>query len=129
MRHLLSPLAETMAQCHEEARVQEIVLGPNGDSFSIVTEKGPDGGERLSLPVAELPRLMVALLRAGEMLERPLTFPVMKGSVALWGDAFVFTVTLVDGAAMTFELDRASAGGLLETLTTAFHCSPPSPTH
>jgi hypothetical protein len=89
----------------------------------------------VSLPADELPRLIVALLRTAQLLERrrgsdrSLIFPIEKGSIALWQDDFIFCVTLTEGASMTFQLGRASAASLFEALTTAFHCPTPSATH
>jgi hypothetical protein len=121
----------------EASRLTEIAIAPDGGSFSIVADNPDAGSEHVSLSANEVPRLIVALLRTAELLERErggeraLIFPIEKGSIALWEGDFVFRVTLTAGASMTFQLGRASAASLFEALSTAFHCPtfPPSATH
>jgi hypothetical protein len=128
MRQISNAHSEDPMNLREASRVTEIAVAPDGGSFSIVAEDAADRSAHVSLPADELPRLIVALLRTAELLERErggdrsLTFPIEKGSIALWGDDFVFRVTLTAGASMTFQLGRASAASLFEALTTAFHC-------
>ncbi len=128
MRHIVNSRSEDPMNMREASRVTEIAVAPDGGSFSIVAENGADGSAQVSLSADELPRLLVALLRTAELLERgrrgdlALIFPIEKGSIALWGDDFIFRVTLTEDASMTLQLSRASAASLFEALTTAFHC-------
>ncbi len=128
MRYMINARSEDPMNRHEGLRVAEIAVAPDGGSFSIIAENGTEGSAQVSLTADELPRLIVALLRTAEFLERgrgddrSLVFPIEKGSIALWENDFVFRVTLTEGASMTFQLGRASAASLFEALTTAFHC-------
>ena len=129
MHQTISAPCEGSMNMPEVSRVNEIDIAQDGGSFSIVVRNGTNGPEQGSLLAGELPRLIVALLRTAEMLERvrgndrSLAFPIEKGSIALWDNAFVFRVTLTEGASMTFQLSRAAAGSLFEALATAFRCS------
>lgn len=134
---IVNARSEDPVNMREVSRVTEIAVALDGRSFSIVAEEGTAGAAQVSLPADELPRLIVALLRTAQLLERrrggdrSLIFPIEKGSIALWQDDFIFCVTLTEGVSMTFQLGRASAASLFEALTTAFHCPSllPSATH
>jgi hypothetical protein len=132
MRHTVNAYSEdsmNMPELPEASRVNEIDIAQDGGSFSIVVRNGTNGPAQVSLRAGELPRLIVALLRTAEMLERvrgderSLAFQIEKGSIALWEDAFVFRVTLTEGASMMFQLSRAAAASLFEALAVAFHSS------
>src|SRR5689334_6515606 len=91
---LLSPL-RVAANCHAEGnrgismkhlfcdRIAEIGVADDGSQFKIVAGDSLTSRE-LALPSAELPRLLVGLLRAGEFLSRTginvrMAFPVEEG--------------------------------------------------
>jgi hypothetical protein len=128
MRDMINARSESPMNRHETPRVAQTAVAPDGGSFSIVTENGAAGSTQVALTADELPRPIVALLHAVELLarrrgdDRSLIFPIEKGSIAMWESDFVFRVTLTAGARTTFQLGRSSAASLLEALATAFHC-------
>ncbi len=133
MGHANNLVPQIQSTSSEPSRVVEIGVAPDGASFSILAGGAVTGPAEVLLPSEEIPRLIVALLRAAALSQRasghnnPLVFPVETGALALWGREFVFTVTLTEGADMTFRLDHDSAAALLQALTMAFLC--PSLTH
>jgi hypothetical protein len=126
MRHAINDVLQSQAANRDPARVSEVAIAPDGCSFSIVA--GPDGRQpaELWLDSEEIPRLIVALLRTAELSQRTrwhdltLVFPIEKGSITRCDDEFIFTVSVADGANMSFQLDAGSAAGLLQALTAAF---------
>jgi hypothetical protein len=129
MHHAINSHSDDSMNAPEASRVNEIDIAQDGASFSITVPNGANGPAQVSLVAGELPRLIVALLRTAELLERvrgderSLAFSIEKGSIALWEDAFIFRVTLTEGASMMFRLSRGAAASLFETLTTAVHSS------
>jgi hypothetical protein len=137
MLHTSNAYSDDSMDTPEASRVTEIGLAPDGGSFSIVARNGAKGPAQVSLLAGEVPRLIVALLRTAEALERQrggersLVFPIEKGSITVWESHLVFRVTLTASASMTFQLSRGAAASLFEALATAFGCSTlaPSTTH
>jgi hypothetical protein len=137
MRHTKTTSSEDSMSTPAAYRVTEIGLAPDGGSFSIVARNGANGSAQVSLLASEAPRLIVALLRTAEVLERQrggersLVFPIEEGTLTVWDDHLVFRVSLAESASIAFQLSRAAAASLFEALANSFHCSPrvPSVTH
>jgi hypothetical protein len=129
MRQTSNAYSDHSMNTPEASRVAEIALGADGGSFSIVTQNRGNGSAQVSLLAGEVPRLILALLRTAEAMERwrgsdrTLVFPIEQGTIAVSEENFVFSVTLAESASMTFQLSRAAATSLFEALSTAFRCS------
>jgi hypothetical protein len=128
MRHAMNEVLQTEAGNRDPSQVTEVGIAPDGGSFSIVAGRAGRQPAELWLGSEEIPRLIVALLRTAELSQRTrwndltLVFPIEKGSITRCDNEFIFTVTVADGANMSFQLDDGSAAGLLQALTAAFQC-------
>jgi hypothetical protein len=115
--------------------ITEIGVADDGSQFKIVAAETVASRE-LALPSSDLPRLVIGLLQASELLSATgraphMAFPVEDGSITLAdhglddgtfvGPRVVFDVTVERNARLAFHMDTAAAAALFEALGRALH--------
>jgi hypothetical protein len=115
--------------------IAEIGVADDGTQFKIIAVETVASRE-LALSSRELPRLLIGLLQASELLSATgraphMAFPVEQGSIALAnqgmddggpiGPRLVFDVTVERNARLAFHMDRVAAAALFEALGRALH--------